>query len=834
MRRGLRYLAVLLALSAGAQAYYHFVHFVSRQGPFTPIPEKFDLSALLNKTVFFTISETGPAALAAGDSKEAVVSQLRLAAKAWNDVPTSELRLAFGGFTQPGAFQSSPLVEIVFDEVPPGLVALGGITSRGTMTSGPGGAFVPIQRSTVILRRDLTDRPSWSEGLFLTMVHEMGHALGLQHTLTSSVMSTEITRAMTKAAPLGPDDAAGLSLLYPKPDYLSSTGSIAGRVGIAGEPVNMASVVALSPEGSAISTLTNPDGTFLLQGLPPGSYFLYAHPLPPQLSVESFPANITPPSDLEGRPIPATLSFETIFYPGVKDPAAATIFPVGKGTAIDGVNFDVRRRAAPAIYAVQTYSYPGTVAVKPAHLNTYGGRNYFIAAGYGLITGPGVTPGLQMSVIGGSAVITPGSIRPYPSDTRYITADFNLAPFPGEGAKHLLFFADNDMYVLPGGFRIVNRTPPAITSITPETDSSGAPVLRIAGTGLTADTRILFDGAMATVRGFQPATGLVVSPPAALPGHKAVVVALNKDGQSSLFLQANQPPSVQLDSTDAPVFTVTPNQLTAGTEAMVEVQGVGTAFQEGQVALALGSADVSVRRLWVTSPNRIVANVVVAANASPSASMVTVVNGLRSTGLPDGLSVVPGARPTVRGAVIEAGSGRTDVVPGSVAAARLSGLSSAGALTVTLNGLPVQSPALNDNLLTFTVPSGTPTGPAPLKVRVNGEELPAIAVSVDLPPPTVAAIYSGGTRIDLNRPARPGEVITVAVGGAGELGPEASPSRFRVCVNDQPLTVLQAGLLGDGSYGVQVQLDPALPVGTYMLTVAVDSRVSPVQSLPVK
>ena len=56
MLRSLRAAALILALAAGAQAYYHFVHFVSRQGPFTPIPEKFDLDALPNKTVFFIVS----------------------------------------------------------------------------------------------------------------------------------------------------------------------------------------------------------------------------------------------------------------------------------------------------------------------------------------------------------------------------------------------------------------------------------------------------------------------------------------------------------------------------------------------------------------------------------------------------------------------------------------------------------------------------------------------------------------------------------------------------------------------------------------------------------
>jgi len=835
MRKSLRAAALILALAAGAQAYYHFVHFISRQGPYTPIPEKFDLRALLNKTVYFIISETGPAAAAPGDSLAAITSQLRLAARAWNEVPTSDLRIAFGGYAQPGAFQGSPVIEVVFDEVPPGLVAAGGVTSRGTLTSGETGQFVPIQRSTVILRRDLTDRPSWTEAFFLTLVHEFGHALGLQHTLTSSVMSTEITRAMTKASPIAPDDVAGLSLLYPAAGFLGSTGTITGRVAVGAEAVNMASVVALSPDGSAISALTNPDGTFVMQGLPPGSYYLYAHPLPPQLSGESYPANIIPPSDLEGRTIPASGSFETVFYPGVKDVSQASIVTVGAGSQVDGINFNVRRRNAPAIYAVQTYSYPGQVAVKPAHLNTYGGRNYFIAAGVGLTAGGGVAPGLQMGVIGGAAVIAPGSIRPYPSDARYITADFSLAPFPGEGSKHLLFYADNDLYVLPGGFRIVNRTPPLISSVTPEVDSTGAPALRVNGTGLTRETRVLFDGVAATTRSFHESTGLLVSAPAAPAGHRAVVVGLNRDGQSSLFLQANQPPAVTLDAPEPGSFSVTPAVVAPGTESMVEITGAGMSFQEGQVAVAFGSADLAVQRIWVTGPNRMVANVVAAPNAMAGSTMVTVVNGLRSTGLDRGIAVTQGSRPTIRGGVTESGTGRPEVVPGGTAAARIAGVASeSGPVAVTVNEQPVQSASYSGGLLTFTVPSGTPYGPATLRVRVNGEELPPVAMSVDLPPPSIAAIYSGSTKIDVNRPARPGEVITLLVAGAGDLGSDVSTARVRVMINGQTRQALQVGFNTDGTYSVQVQLDPAMTAGTHMLTVAFDSRVSPVQSLPVR
>ncbi|MEJ7605393.1 MAG: matrixin family metalloprotease [Bryobacteraceae bacterium] len=54
--------------------------------------------------------------------------------------------------------------------------------------------------------------PSYSESFYGTLVHEVGHAIGLQHTFTSGAMSTN-TRATTKAKPITQDDIAAVSLL---------------------------------------------------------------------------------------------------------------------------------------------------------------------------------------------------------------------------------------------------------------------------------------------------------------------------------------------------------------------------------------------------------------------------------------------------------------------------------------------------------------------------------------------------------------------------------------------------------------------------------------------
>ncbi|MCX6623521.1 MAG: matrixin family metalloprotease, partial [Acidobacteria bacterium] len=467
-----------LILSGTASAYTYWVHYTSRVAPFTPIPRKYDLNALWNNTIFYYISDAS-LVLAANDSPAGAMSQIRAAAKVWNDVDASNLRLAFGGIYTDGTPQSSAGIQVAFsDEIPPGLWALTGVSEASTINLAPGGNFIPIAGARISLPRDLRSRPSFGEGFFQTVVHEFGHALGLQHTMTSATMSTEVTRGTSKGKPLAVDDIAGISGLYPSRTYGLSTGSISGRVTMGGDPVNLASVVSISFGGVAVSALTNPDGTYRIDGIPVGSgYMVYAHPLPPALSGESYPAAIEPPVDAQGVTFPASGPFNVQFYPGTSNWAQATQVTVNSGVVSEGVNFNVVRRAsALPLYSVQTFSFPGL-------------RPYIVASGIGLNASVGV------GLLNSAESIAPNGVKTYPYGSGYVQIDIQSTNFfAAEGPRHLIFSRDNDLYILPGGFNLVQRQPPSISSVTPAMDASGSRTAIIAGTGLGADTRIWFDG----------------------------------------------------------------------------------------------------------------------------------------------------------------------------------------------------------------------------------------------------------------------------------------------------------------------------------------------------
>jgi uncharacterized protein (TIGR03437 family) len=823
-------IGAMLALASVASAYYHFVHFRTRTAPFQPVYEKFNLAALPGQTVPFFVSEFGPAQMAANDSFSSLVSQIRLAARVWSEVDGSSMRLRFGGLQAPGTQQSTPTVEVVFQELPPGVLAMGGPSVKGSIADGPEGLFVPIEKSTVVLPADFSQLSSWTEAFFLTLTHEFGHALGLQHSLTSSVMSTSITRATTKSKPLALDDVIGLTVLYPARNLQAATGAIQGRVAVEGTAANMASVVALSLDGTAVSALTSPDGTYQIRGIPGGSYYVYAHPLPPAIVGEAYNAGITPPLDADGRYLATTGAFDTVFYPGTREPQQAMV--VTPGAAVEAVNFDLRRRQAPGVFGVQTFSFPGQVAVKPAHLSPETARSFLVAAGYGL------TDKATVSVLGGSAVVPPGGVKPYPVDPRYLQIDtqFNLGS--GEGARHLTFSSEGDLYVLPSAFRLTRRLPPQVISVSPGFDPAGNRIAIVDGTGFTPETRILFDGVPAIVRS-RAGDSLTVLAPATAQGHRAVVVALNADGQSSLFLQALAPPAVEYDSSEVGALQITPAAVPAGTEAAIEVLVGGTGLQPEYAALALGSSGITVRDLWVTGAGRMVANVVVSPGAAPGGSTVSVLNGIRMLTLPSGFqtNVLNPRQSYVRGRVTDPATGRPAAPTGAVAMLHVAGPladAQATAIRVSVGELAATVVSYSGGQLVFRVPAGLSAGAAIVRVSsTSGDAAIPVAMQVDPPPPAITAVQVSGTRVDASRPAQPGDVIALTVTGLAEGPAEVTAGAVWVNVAGFLHPSVSVSPL-NGGHVVQFVLDRGIPNGPQTVSVSVNGRNSEPVPLPVR
>ena len=79
------------------------------------------------------------------------------------------------------------------------------------------------------------------------------------------------------------DRSTGASLLRPRAEWLPTVGSVSGSLSVDGDPVAYAQVWALRHEtgagtGPPIGAYSNRTGKFLIEGLVPGNYLLWAHP----------------------------------------------------------------------------------------------------------------------------------------------------------------------------------------------------------------------------------------------------------------------------------------------------------------------------------------------------------------------------------------------------------------------------------------------------------------------------------------------------------------------------------------------------------------------------
>jgi Matrixin len=223
----------------------------------------------------------------------------------WRNAPNTALPIgSIGGTTGSTAVGNDGVNVICFTCTPPGGFGKDGtIAITLTTTNNSTGQIVDadmVFNGAVSFLTDPVTPTGNVESLQTVATHEFGHFLGLDH--TGVIRATMYPFAPALETTLSYDDVAGISTAYPgtPPSGLTyNTSTISGTVrnganaAVFGAHVFAESITGAAPipgpiRKSAISTLTRPDGTYVISGLPTDLYTVTAEPLDGPAQNENF------------------------------------------------------------------------------------------------------------------------------------------------------------------------------------------------------------------------------------------------------------------------------------------------------------------------------------------------------------------------------------------------------------------------------------------------------------------------------------------------------------------------------------------------------------------
>jgi uncharacterized protein (TIGR03437 family) len=396
----------------------------------------------------------------------------------------------------------------------------------------------------------------------------------------------------------------------------------------------------------------------------------------------------------------------------------------------------------------------------------------------------------------------------------------------GLGPRHLVFNFDNDIYVLPSGITLVQKGPPVVRSAT----QNGNNTITISGAGLGSDSIVYFDGVRAVsqsaVTGTEAAGTLTVVPPQGVSSQVATVTVYNSDGQNSMLLQSDNPPTYLYPAAAAPIVTgVSDTALPAGSSAAVEINTSTPTFVDGQVTVGFGTPDVAVRKVWVLGPTRLIANVVVAPGAAIGASQISVISGLAIIPQAGTFQTQPvrSGNPFLALPVANGDPSRTTINPGNAAVLYGQNLAiSPAAAQITVNEIPAQILFASATQINFLVPPGTAAGPATLRLNNGAVSAKSVIVQIDNPPPVITGINNASGAALPGISVTAGDVLNVLVTGLDA----GSASRVRAQVSGLEMPIQQVVGLPNGAVQVQLVLTQSFGGAKVPVSILLDASAS--------
>jgi hypothetical protein len=466
--------------------------------------------------VSFWINEKGSAQIFNGSDFSAV----RASFQTWENVQQADIRFNYMGTTTVTNVGRDGLNIVSFSDTS-GLLGSSTIAATFSFFKVESGQY-SIEEADIVFNTSLEFSTSAEENKFdiqSVLTHEIGHLLGLDHSaMISSVMVPFGAVSQLSQRTLAYDDIAGVVEIYPKTFSNSPVGQIRGTIRSGATTVFGANVVAVDSSGTAmVSTLSQPNGAYILRFLPPGEYRVYAEPLDLPVTRDH----------ISGGSMGFYGSIRTDFgstYFG--DVSALTEARPVTVAANDIATADIQ--TLPKSATSLNLTRPG-FAVRVSRGNTSS-----VTMG-----GEGLTAGVAFSVSNSDLILSSPTFGGRISSVASTSARMNLSVSLSTslGPKNLAVSRGADESILSGAF-IVTDTPPSSIAANPGTGSaSGGSLVTITGSNFRPDAQVYFGGLAATSVQVVDAGTILVTTPANAPGGTNVVVT-NSDGTWGVASQA--------------------------------------------------------------------------------------------------------------------------------------------------------------------------------------------------------------------------------------------------------------------------------------------------------
>jgi len=406
---------------------------------------------VVNGRIVYNLNPAGSDNLPFSQVAQAIASSFQ----AWEDVPTSAIAFTRGTDTTSTSTGNDNRLQLFWLEN--STTTQDGLNVAGVLAVSRLTSFASGPRTGEIIDASLTyngnqfqwavDGRNNAADIAEVTTHEIGHIIGLNHTPNGgATMFPRSGVGRIRGRTLETDDQIGVSVVYPAPGFDSSTGTIRGRVADNnGAPIFGAHVAVVDANGIALTgALSQSDGGYSIQGLPPGSYTVYAEP------TDSVAGAFYSRADLPSFFSNIAIDFQTTGDFQVNIGAGAT-------TALD----ITVTRGAPPFDAWIVYDIVNGAFLNVATLAVQGQSNLTIG-----VAGPGLPQsGTPLSVSGPGVTILRTHFRATNSGLPAVMADINISPNAPTGMRNIIVSAGSQRTIITGAIELIagSGNPPVAT-----------------------------------------------------------------------------------------------------------------------------------------------------------------------------------------------------------------------------------------------------------------------------------------------------------------------------------------------------------------------------------